>query len=374
MISRPVRCAVESSLNRKVIVTSAADDFSASFTEARDRFLAAAHSAGAKLHSLTLDAAGPRDETLTIDIAWLGNEAPQRALLHTSGLHGVEGFLGSAIQVGLLRSPPPSSADAALVLIHTINPFGMAWLRRVNENNVDLNRNFLPAGRPYRGAPEAYHRLNKLLNPPSPPAFDFFTLRALWHIARHGFAQMKQAVASGQYEYPQGLFFGGHQLEQGPKLLLAWLKQEFVGVRRVAAIDVHSGLGHYGEDTLLVSYPKESNRYATLHSCFEKKVSSYDTSGIAYPVAGGFLDALEREMPKIDWLCIGQEFGTYKPLRVLRALRDESRWHHYGDNRQLDHKSKMNLLEAFCPADLCWRQAVVRRGQQLVEKAMAELR
>ena len=33
--------------------------------------------------------------------------------------------------------------DVAIVLVHALNPFGFAWRRRWNENNVDLNRNFL---------------------------------------------------------------------------------------------------------------------------------------------------------------------------------------------------------------------------------------
>ena len=63
----------------------------------------------------------------------------------TSSTHGVEGFAGSGIQVGLLRDPdaPKPPPDTALLLIHTINPHGMAWLRRENEDNVDLNRNFV---------------------------------------------------------------------------------------------------------------------------------------------------------------------------------------------------------------------------------------
>ena len=28
---------------------------------------------------------------------------------------------------------------------------------------------------------------------------------------------------------------------------------------------------------------------------------------------------------------VGQEFGTYRDVRVLSALRAENRWHHYGD-------------------------------------------
>jgi hypothetical protein len=33
--------------------------------------------------------------------------------------------------------------DVAVLMIHLINPWGTAWIRRVNEDNIDLNRNYL---------------------------------------------------------------------------------------------------------------------------------------------------------------------------------------------------------------------------------------
>lgn len=58
-----------------------------------------------------------------------------------------------------------------------------------------------------------------LLNPKSPPSQNEFLLpRIVWYILRHGFKSLQAAVASGQYEYPKGLFYGGN--EAGPLTLL----------------------------------------------------------------------------------------------------------------------------------------------------------
>jgi len=124
-------------------VSGAERFFAPDYTTARERFRAAARRIGAGLHALPLAAVGPIGETLTIDIAWLGPADARAALLHTSGLHGVEAFAGSAVQHALLNDPPAIAPGCALVLVHVLNPWGMAWLRRTNENNVDLNRNFL---------------------------------------------------------------------------------------------------------------------------------------------------------------------------------------------------------------------------------------
>jgi hypothetical protein len=64
-------------------------------------------------------------------------------LVLISGTHGVEGFAGSACQLAAVRlglfGELPS--DLAVLMIHSINPYGFAFCRRVTESNVDLNRN-----------------------------------------------------------------------------------------------------------------------------------------------------------------------------------------------------------------------------------------
>src|SRR5262245_8050563 len=147
-------------------MSAGAGYFSSDYFTARDRFLQAAARAGARLERLPLAARGPGNEELGIDIAWFGARRPRRVLLHSSGLHGVEGFAGSAIQLQLLDDAPALAGDAALVVVHILNPYGMAWLRRVNENNVDLNRNFR-GDNSYAGAPATYAKLDGFLNPPS---------------------------------------------------------------------------------------------------------------------------------------------------------------------------------------------------------------
>ena len=149
--------------------------FSPDYATARSRFRLAAQQAGGRLSSLALAPAGPGGDDLTIDIAWLGAHTPQRAFIHSSGVHGVEAFAGSAIQVRwLVEGSRELPRDTAIILVHVLNPYGMAWLRRVNEHNVDLNRNFLGANDAYAGAPDGYSPLDAFLNPTSPPEFELF--------------------------------------------------------------------------------------------------------------------------------------------------------------------------------------------------------
>ena len=68
--------------------------FSRDFSTARSRFRDAVKERGGRLDVLQLESKGPSGEELTIDIGWFGAPNPKRALVHSSGLHGVEGFAG----------------------------------------------------------------------------------------------------------------------------------------------------------------------------------------------------------------------------------------------------------------------------------------
>jgi hypothetical protein len=348
---------------------SAADYFSPDYTTARDRFREAARRAGAHLDTLTLTARGPNGGALSIDIARLGAQTPQRVLLHTSGLHGVEGFAGSAVQLRSLEFPPDVPQDSALVLVHALNPYGLAWLRRANENNVDLNRNFIADGEGWTGAPPHYRAIDTLINPPGPPRRDFFYARAIARVLRHGFAPLKQAVAEGQYEFPRGLFFGGKALEEGPRLYLDWLRTALAGVRYVFALDLHTGLGKRCRESLIQETGASTTAAAILSTALGHEVTDpAHASEVAYRIRGGLGSALPRCFPgaRIDFVL--QELGTYSALRVLRALRDENRCHHYGDARP-DHPAKRRLLEQLTPRSPEWRIWAVRTGTERLTAA-----
>src|SRR5215831_16231489 len=300
--------------------------FSPDYFIARTSFRESAANRGARLQALPMTAKGPNGEDLTIDIAWFGAESPRRVLLHSSGLHGVEGFAGSAIQLKLLNDLPKLPDDTALIVVHVLNPYGMSWLRRTNENNVDLNRNFLGA-RNYTGAPAAYGTLNSFLNPPTQPSKDLYTLKAGWLVLRHGMPALKVAVLSGQYEYPKGLFFGGKRLEQSGERYQAFLSSRLASAGRVVAFDVHTAIGDYGEDLLMV----QPDVYSTLRQMFAERVMPPDAEKTdSYPTTGSMDTMFAHAVPKAQIFAVTQEFGTYSPIKVLHALREENRWHFYG--------------------------------------------
>lgn len=360
-------------LERAVHATSAAGTgfFSPDYAGARARFRASALRAGAALDTLPLAARGPHDESLTIDIAWLGARRPRHVLLHISGVHGVEAFAGSAAQLALLAAPPPLPADCAMVLVHVFNPYGMAWLRRTNEHNVDLNRNFHLDNHIWTGAPPLYKRLDALLNPASPPARDAFALRLGLTGLLHGVRAVRQAIAHGQHRYPRGLFYGGAELQPGPQLFVAWLQAQLASAENLFAIDLHTGLGPHAGDTLIVE-PGVGTTPASVLSRALLRPLTGGTAPVAYTVRGSLGASLPCLLPGTKIEFVLQEIGTWSTLRVIHALREENRWHHYGDGH-LEHAAKRRLLEALCPAAPAWREAAVAHATDLVYRAAAWL-
>lgn len=347
--------------------------FSPDYATARQRFRQAASRAGWSLEAHPIGVADAGGGELTIDVACSPTQDTGKTLVVSSGLHGVEGFFGSAVQLGLLedRASRPAS-PVRHVLLHGLNPFGFARLRRVDELNVDPNRNFLLPGERYAGAPEGYAGLDRLLNPQRPPsAWEPFTLKALGAIARHGMPALRQAVAGGQYDFPRGLFFGGAGPSRTHQLLAQNLERWLRGSRDVVHLDFHTGLGPRGTCKLLIDYPPGERQRARLVDWFGAGAfEACDAGNVAYDVRGSLGRWCVSRRLAEDYLFAGAEFGTYGPLQVLAGLRAENQAQHWGTPAAASCVlARQRLKELFCPAAEEWRLQVLERGLDLVTRA-----
>ena len=361
--------------------------FANSYAEAAGRFLIACDDLRDAGHRVTnerleIGMTGPAGEPLCIDVAVVGSLESGKVLLSSSGIHGVEGYPGSAIQLAIMSDlcERESFKDHAIIFIHTINPYGMAWWRRFNENNVDLNRNFLRKDQNYSGVPEGYENVREFINPQSTPKKKerWFKLKAFKLIMKYGFNNLKQWVAEGQYQYPKAIQYGGNKLQPGPEILLDWLDNALVDIRKIWAIDLHTGLGPSGHDTLLVSAGMSESKYLHLEDLFPGHVESLDPkAGVGYQIVGDLHQGLEDRYNKIEWTSITQEFGTFKPLQVLMASRAENQWTQYGKYfDQVEarrHWSRERMLRTFNPDDGVWQAKITHRGRIVFNKARDDL-
>lgn len=350
--------------------------FSPDYTAARARFRSSALALGCTLGEFPVGQKGPDSEDLTIDTARLGSDLAEKLVIVSSGLHGVEGFLGSAIQAALLEEElggwkPPR--NCALLLVHALNPYGFAWVRRVNEDNADLNRNFLLRGEKFEGSPELYPMMDGFFNPQRPPlAIEPFRLRAAWTILRHGMRALKDTLPVGQYEYPKGLFYGGSGPSQTNKLLRQHLPQWVGPANHVVHIDFHSGQGRWNTHTLVANHASDHPRVEWLSKAFAPDpVEAWDPGDTLYTIRGGLGAWCAEAFPNTHYDQITAEFGTYNTIAVVDALRDENMAHHHSEPGSKGYeRAKRRLKETFAPADSAWRDSAVRRGLKVVERAI----
>ena len=347
--------------------------FSDDYAAARDRFRRAAAKLGWHLEARAIDATGPSGEALAMDVGVSPGGDPERVLVVSSGVHGVEGFFGSAAQVALLERWATSKLpETKCVFVHGVNPYGFAWLRRFDENNVDPNRNFLLPGESFEGAPDIYAKLDRFLNPQRPPsAWEPVKLKSACFIARYGIPALRQAIAGGQYDFPKGLFFGGFEPSQSQKLLAENVPRWLMGSKRVVHLDFHTGLGKQAACKLLIDYPLPDHLRSWLTDWYGRDAfEASDVSGIAYQARGGFGHWCASKAFAPDYLFACAEFGTYDSVKVLIGLRAENQAHHWGSGESLSTmKAKSSLKELFCPASASWRAQVIERSVELAVRA-----
>src|SRR5262249_5886165 len=162
---------------------------------------------------------------------------PERLLVLVAGTHGVEGFCGSGILVGLLANGLPEDLppNTSALLVHAINPYGFAWLRRVNEDNVDLNRNFIDRSRPLPSN-RGYDELADAICPREWSEDALATAQRAMdsYSQRHGTMAFVKTIMAGQYDHPDGLLYGGQAPSWSARLLINLLRRHGAGARQVA--------------------------------------------------------------------------------------------------------------------------------------------
>ncbi|CAI5712515.1 unnamed protein product [Hyaloperonospora brassicae] len=357
--------------------------FRDSYYSARALFRTRAEAAGAKLFVLPLEHLQSLD--LTVDVAVLQGSS-ERVLLHVSGTHGVEGFAGSAIQAALLEqaATPSSSAsrlNPTVIFVHALNAYGFAHLRRSNEHSVDLNRNWLtPEQFQERQAREldglGYETVYDLLNPTDMSEIrNWFWVKGMWHLASQGFYAIKRATVSGNYRFPWTLFYGGTELEPSLVLLREFLQKhvDFDVVTKFAMIDVHTGLGPAGVDTLMLGTdsdvavarsvffgPEYANKVVFAHDNDNPVSRGYDdVGGLVYNGVAGLLSPQTKENAVL--LC--QEFGTVPGVFILKALIEENVMYKHDSSSAARLPYAQKLRDVFyLHQSNSWKSEVLRRG------------
>jgi hypothetical protein len=343
--------------------------FSATYVEARAKFLEAANAAGASLSSYAHPERGPDGEDLATDVAWIGPPDAPAVFVTVSGTHGVEGHCGSGAQVDWLRRGEAArrAPNVAVMLIHAINPYGFAWSRRVTHENVDLNRNFIDFSQPLPENP-AYDLLHAAVKPPSWSDAARWESRAvlLGYAREHGFPALVQAMSGGQYRHPDGIFYGGSGETWSRRTLTAIFGERLSAATDIGIIDYHTGLGPEGYAEQIVSAMPNTDEYRRAALWHGLAVASQSGGeSVSAKLAGDWLDAAPRLLSHARVTGIALEYGTVESTQVLEALRADNWLHAHGDPLSPEGQAiKAEIRRAFYTDTDTWRGMV--QGQSLI--------
>lgn len=348
-------------------------EFSLDHLSARAGFIRAAARLGAAFSCYHNPLPGPKGETLQTTCALIGPADADRVLVSISGAHGAEGFAGTGMQIaqmGAHRAVP----GVAFLYIHAINPWGLAWIRRTTEEGVDLNRNFVDFDAPLPENPGYVELADHFVT----ESIDESALRQAEKVfadyqARNGLAAYLAARGAGQFTHPNGLFHGGRAPTWARRTTEAILADFDLAGRKVAVVDLHTGLGPYAYG--------EPISGAEPGSAAARRLRDWYGPTLTQPEAGGSVITPQVGMAHLGWhAVVGAgltftflEFGTLTPALMQRALCRDHWLHTQGEvdwEAPLTKGIKAGMMEAYIPARRDWHEMTAFRATQVHHQAL----
>ncbi|TIT37627.1 MAG: DUF2817 domain-containing protein [Mesorhizobium sp.] len=358
--------------------------YASDFGALRQEFRQAAERAGAELSEYVHPLNGPDGGPLATDVALLGRRDARKLIVLISGTHGVEGPFGSTCQTAWLgqKNLRRLPDDTAILAIHLINPWGTAWSRRVNEDNVDLNRNFIDwsAGAPVNNGYAGLHDAVAYREWAGPDRIAADEKLAAAR-KRLGHAGLAAIVEAGQYEFADGMFYGGGGPVWSNRTLNEILKTFADAAHQVIVFDLHTGAGPYGYPALLSVASSEHAGLAWGKSIFGPALSTVLTgpgaktgTGIAATATGYVSDAVRKAMPDARVLPLVVECGTLDGPSVMEAVQADNWLHLFGKlDSPLGKRIRETLRSAFIPDDPAWQRTCLSSSLRYFDRALAEL-
>ena len=262
-----------------------------------------------------------------------------------------------------------------MLVVANVNPYGMKYYRRYNENNVDLNRNFILDWDSFDLASnKEYPKVDTFLGPTGKIG------NGLWHevgfylsLAKtaitEGADTVSDALLTGQYEYPQGVYYGGN----GDEASTVYLKDVFSQCldseyENIVHIDIHSGYGPRYNMVIFNSVYETMNEAESQEAFGYDYVIAYDSESF-YATTGDTTDFFyrlaEQKQAETELYSTCFEFGTigdafFDTILSLKYTIDENQNHWYPtDNGVTERIIHENYMELYYPTETQWREKTV---------------
>jgi len=324
------------------------------------------------------------DEDLTID--WIRSaamETNEKVLLFTTAEHGIEGYVGSAMQQRFIDKflPRLDPRTTGLLLVHAINPWGMKYHRRVNPHNVDLNRTFVWDNSFDKSINPDYNRLLDIIRADKPLKNLVISnlgyhLKLTQKVLQRGWPAFKSAFLLGQYRHAKGLFYGGEGCQEETQVLIDLYRGAFTTYDQILHLDMHTGYGPRYQMSIVNSvHEKRSSQEFIERFSYPLVVAANPEE--FYAIQGDMIDYVYEmwghEFPEKKLYATAFEFGTYGDgfkgkVDMPRAMSFENRFYWQGtDNEKLATKVKRDFEELFNPSATTWKAKAIQDADQAFE-------
>ena len=295
----------------------------------------------------------------------------------TTGVHGMEGYIGSVMLDVFFDEiyPTLNTNNTGILIVANVNPYGMKYMRRYNENNVDLNRNFIEDWDSFdRSCNKEYPKVESFLQPTGKMG------NAFWHEVSFFLSLAKEAIftgadtisdalLTGQYEYPTGVYYGGNGDEKSTTYLKGVFSECLDGsYENIIHVDIHSGYGpRY--NMVIFNSVQDPTTEAEAREMFGYDYIIATDSEDFYETFGDTTDYFYRlaraKGSDKDLYSTCFEFGTIGDSFIdsifsLKYTVDENRQHWYPTTNSITSEMvRENYYELFYPTETEWREKTI---------------
>jgi len=361
----------------------AEDYFVAGYDESRTRFLETAEALQTHYSGVTFESfevPSDSDADLTIDTVFIPAQVePKKLLVLSSGVHGVEAFIGSAVQHQFVAEflPDLDMTSMSVLIVHSVNPWGFRHHRRVSESNVDLNRNFAIERDLFELGNDPYADIDEFLNPTdvvTDETVDDALTEVVSFALGHDRAELQQAILQGQYAYPSGVYYGGMDFEPQQNTMLTMLTELVERHEASFLMDLHSGYGERGRLHLFgapgLGTPEAND---AVFEGFE--IDTGENNEDFYEITGDFILFFGEIAEKADktYLSMTMEYGTLDSQTDIGAaqslvnVRLENQGHHHGyASDEVRARVQEQFLAGYNPPESEYRETIMATTRDIM--------
>lgn len=359
--------------------------FHDTYDECRKDFILHAENLKEKFDSVEIFSIPVKSKTennLTIDFCYLpAKDTTLKLLVLNSGIHGIEGFVGSAVQQMIMEEmlQPEMVTEMGILIVHGMNAWGFKNKRRVSENNIDLNRNYSLSTDLFSTKNDGFIALYDMLTPKGELNMgsvnnQFFMLTAINQIVKKGMPALLQAFAQGQYQFPESIYFGGTEFEQQVQIMTSVLQEKGANYSTVFTVDFHTGFGERGVLHLFPNPVTDPLVKQSMETIFEGFPINWGNSDNFYTVTGQFCEYVADALPGKLSIPMVMEFGTLNTGSTVGSVKSahisiiENQGFQYGYKTEKDKEKAMaGYYEMFYPPSKKWRTNALIKADEMMK-------